>query len=559
MNVVFILIDDLGHYGISAYGAEKMGSVQDFFDEVEFETPNVDSLARDGVLCESAYTYPLCEPTRISLMSGQYNSRNFLESRAQHESDITFGDLFQRAGYETCMVGKWKQSRGTDSRPSKDYIYGFGWDEFCCFDVVSVGLRMIEPNIVKNGEVMNYKGINPETGRRYYGPDIFNEYALDFIDRNKDKPFFLYYPMVLMHDEHTPTPDTKPESIYDNHDVTKPSEYGAMKGDDRRYYPDMLSYADKMIGNVLKKLEEHNLDDNTLVVIMGDNGTKECFYYRLKDGSKYIGDKGSNKEGGTHVPLLLRAPGKIPAGKKYSSLVSVVDILPTLCDAVGVEVPNKDKVDGISFWDQATGKSDKDHRDHIYVWYNHKPSHPENLIEYAFTKEFKRYSPSALYPDKEGRFFDLRTDLFETFGKEKKKVPMAWQKYHYSGIEIDDLTREQKKAYDKLGKVLKAHAYVPVKGVEVRKSEVPLKIGATQKLECKIMPENATRRGVVWESSDPEIASVNKFGEITAHKKGSVTVSAYSWDDANPSSSARKGTIEYKTDGINGSANFLIQ
>ncbi len=561
MNVVFILIDDLGHYGISAYGAKKIGSTQGFFEDVEVKTPNVDSLARDGVLCESAYAYPLCEPTRIALMSGRYNSRNYIEARSQHESDITFGDLFQRAGYETCMVGKWKQSRGTDSRPGKDYLYAFGWNEFCCFDVVTEGPRMIDPNIVENGEVMNYKGIDPETGRRYYGPDIFNRYALDFIERNKEKPFFLYYPMVLMHDEHTPTPDTKPESIFDNHDMTKPSEYGHMKGDDRRYYPDMLRYADKMIGRVIDKLKETGLEENTLLVIMGDNGTKECFHHVLADGTKFIGDKGSNKEGGMHVPLLLRAPGKIPAGQRYESLVSVVDILPTLCDAAEIEVPNKDKIDGISFWPQATGKVEKNHRDSIYVWYSkHDFTNPENKIEYVFTKDFKRYAPSNLYPDAKGRFFDLRTDLFETAGKEKKKLPMTWMKFHYSGLEIDELTREQKKAYDELGKILAEHKHVPVKALEIRKSEIPLKVGETQTLTCKVLPANATRSGVIWKSSDPSIASVNKFGDVTAHKKGAVTISVYSWDDAQPLAGYRKMPKgEYATDGISGSTSFLIE
>ncbi len=557
MNVVFILIDDLGHHGISAYGNAKIGMLQQpgGFEEQLVETPRIDSLAEDGAIMERAYTYPLCEPTRIALMSGVTNLRNYHKPKSQHSSDITFGDLFQHNDYETCLVGKWKQTRG-----GKDYVSKFGWDEHCAFDVITEGYRMIDPDIVENGKVMNYKGIDPITGRRYYGPDIFNRYALDFIERNQDKPFFLWYSMVLMHDEHTPTPDTQPHSIFDNHDITKPSEYGFMKGDDRRYFPDMLRYADKMVGNVLDKLDELNLRDNTLVIVMGDNGTKECFYHVLEDGTKVLGDKGSMKEGGTHIPLLMRAPGKIAPKTSYDGLVSVVDILPTMCDSVGIEPLNKDNLDGKSFWDQVTGKTDKEHRDWVYLWYNANNTSDdlENVIECAFNKDFKRYAPSTLYP--EGRFFDLRTDLYEVAHHgdvEKKKVPKVWNKWHYSGLDLSKLDREQKAAYKELGKVLEQKDYVPVKSIEVRKSELPLAVGQTQQLECRVSPENATRKGLVWVSSDPKVATVNKFGEVTALKKGAVTITAYSWDDSIPL--ADGGKEKMKTDGIQSSTSFLIQ
>ena len=116
-NVVFILIDDLSHYGITAYGANRISSTQGFFTDVEFETPRIDSLATDGLRCDYAYAYPLCEPSRIALMSGRNNIRNYHQCKSQHESDITFGDLFQREDYETCIVGKWKQTRGTKNNP----------------------------------------------------------------------------------------------------------------------------------------------------------------------------------------------------------------------------------------------------------------------------------------------------------------------------------------------------------------------------------------------------------------------------------------------------------
>lgn len=524
-----------------------------FFENRPFSTPRIDSLADEGLLCEYAYTYPLCEPTRIALMSGKNNRRNFLHSKAQHASDITFGDLFNRAGYETGIVGKWKQTRGTEEIPAEQYLYEFGWDEFYCFDVNNhVGRRMIEPNFVFNGEIKNYRGIDPETGRRWYGPDIINRYALDFIERKKDEPFFLYYSMLLMHAEHTPTPDTVPASPYDNYDVSNtkpPHKYG----DDLRYYPDMLAYTDKLIGNVLDKLDELGLADNTMVVVMGDNGTRPEFKFTWPDGTVQTGFKGKHIDGGIHVPLLIRAPGRIPAKSKYSGLVYVTDLLPMLCDAAGVEIPHRDTIDGISFWPQAVGTSIQEHRDSICTWYT--GNHQEHLLEYAFDKRFKRYAPDAMYP--EGRFFEWANDLEEMAGAPvKKKIPKRWNRYRYAGLDLKNLTPEQQEAYDRLGKLLETKKYVPVERLQVIKSEVPVKPGQTSQLTCKVYPANATRNGIIWESSNPDIATVDKFGVLHALKKGAVTVHAYSWDDANPSATGQ-GPAYIKT-GITSSVNIKI-
>lgn len=552
-NVVLILIDDLGHYGVTAYGADRIGSTQGCFEDAEFSTPRMDGLAESGLLCEQAYAYPLCEPSRIALMSGKNNARNFLRPKAQHESDITFGDIFKRAGYATCIAGKWKQSRGTREIPGKEYVFEFGWDEFCCFDVTGEGRRMIEPFLVVNGKPKAFNGLDPETGRRWYGPDIFNRYALDFIERNRDKPFFLYYPMVLVHDEHTPTPDTQPASAFDAFDIHKPGEYGKMKGDERKYFPDMLAYTDKMIGNVLDRLDELGLAENTLVVVMGDNGTKECFTHLLPDGSVFTGGKGHNRENGLHVPLLLRWTNTIPAGRRYGGLVNLTDINPTLCEAAGIGHPHPEALDGISFWPQATGQ-DGEHRKAIYTWYNANKSVADltTLLEYVFDKNFKRYAPDANFPD--GRFFDLRIDRLEKAGDREVKV--GWNNWHRSGLDLSRLTPEQKIAYDRLGTELDAHRYVAVKSLEVIKSEALLVVGRKQVLEVRVLPGNATRKNVVWESNDPSIVAVDKFGVLTARKPGEAIITAYSWDDAYPVSA--NASRAYSVDGIHSSVSVGV-
>ncbi|MEM9235614.1 MAG: sulfatase-like hydrolase/transferase [Verrucomicrobiota bacterium] len=558
-NVVLILLNDVSHYSVTAYGAEKItcDDPRGSFENVPFATPRMDSLAMEGARCDWAFTYPLCEPTRIALMSGKNNRRNFLQPKAQHASDITFGDLFQRASYSTALAGKWKQTRGTKGVSAEKYIHEFGWDEFFAFDVNNrVGRRMIEPNFVLNGEIKNYRGIDPETGRRYYGPDLINRYALDFIERKKDEPFFLYYSMVLMHTERTPTPDTIPESVYDDYDVEAKGN-GKLLGDDPSFYPDMLHYADKMIGKLLDKLEETDLDDNTIVLLMGDNGTRPEYFFTFPDGSVRQAYKGKNIEGGIQVPLLIRAPDRIPAGSVYDGMVYVTDILPMLCEATGVELPNHDKIDGISFWSQLTGKSSKAPRNSITTWYlgNNHYTQEEHVLEYAFDKRFKRYAPDTMYPD--GRFFEWGSDPLEEAGAPvKKKIPKRWNRYRYAGLDLKKLTPEQRKAYDRLGGELESHRHVPVKRLEVTAEESSLSTGQTMQLNCRIHPANATRNGVIWESSDPNVASIDKFGLLTAYQPGKVTIQAYSWDDANPS--AKNEGKAYSRGGISSSVEVTV-
>lgn len=546
-NVVLILIDDLSHYGVNAYGGVKINSALGRFEGLPFSTPRIDEIAREGVRCENAFAYPLCENTRIALMSGLNNDRNFLHCKRQHASDITFGDVFQRAGYATGIFGKWKQTRGTKEIPGEKYIFEFGWDEFCCFDVINdVGQRFINPHLIINGEVHDYRGrtdLDPETGRRWYGPDICNRHALSFIDKNKDRPFFLYYPMMLVHDEHKPTPDTRPESLFDNFDEVTHNRDGH-SGDDHRYIAEMINYTDRLIGKVVDRLEEHGLTDNTLIIVMGDNGTKEAFTHTLEDGSIYPGRKGGNTDNGLHVPLVIKMPSAISpenGGRTYGGLVNLTDVFPTIADAAGLDIPQREKLDGISFWKQMSGENAEEHREVIYTWYpgNNHYQNDTAILRYAFNKNFKRYAPTHLY--QEGRFFDLRSDPLEREGGTYKRL--RWGVRQYAGLDLDALTPEQQAAYDMLGSVISEHDYVAVEELRIDAVKTELAAGESTSLTCEVIPPRATRFRTIWESSDPSIASIDKFGEITAHKSGEIRVRVFSWDDAYPTSNNADSTF----------------
>lgn len=561
-NVVFFLIDDLNHFGLSCYGAERVSSTQGYFKDVPLRTPHIDSLAENGLRCDQAYVTPLCESTRVALMTGMHNGRNFVRCKALHESQITFSDVFQRAGYATGMFGKWKQSRGTPEVPGLDYISQFGWDDYLCFDVHNKAkgwLRHLDPTLVENGVETRYEGLDPATGRRWFGPDLCNRAALKFIDEHKDEPFFLYYPLLLVHDEHTPTPDTRPRSAYDNFDTMAPNKFGHLKGDDRRYFPDMLAYMDKMVGRVLEKLDEHALRENTLVMVMGDNGAKACFSFAMKDGRVFVGGKGFHRDNGEHVPLIFSWPGEIPAGspggiRGYEGIFDVVDVYPTLLEACGIAIPNADKIDGRSAWPQITGRRPNHHRKVLYKWYNGNNPFTDvsGAVSYAQTSEFKRYAPHQGFPN--GRFFDLRTDRNEEAGKRGPKV--GWEHYHHHGLDVSKLTRDQQAAYDHLGKVLEVSSYTPVAALQLIKGEPPVRVGDQRQLECRIEPRNATRRNVVWQSSDPAVATVDKFGVLTARRKGRVEITAYSWDDALPVAAGQ--SKPYRKDGISDSVTIEI-
>ncbi len=556
-NVILILIDDLSYFGVSAYGLESLTSVNKEFVDEKISTPNIDQLAREGIMCSHAYAHALSEATRVALMTGMNNGRNYIETKALHESQITFSDVFQQNGFATGMYGKWKQSRGSNEIPAAEHISAFGWDDYTCFDMVTAKQRHINPDLVVNDVVTNYNNRtdkDPRTENRWFGPDIFNYRAIDFIEKNKDQQFFMYYPLVLIHDEHKPTPDSSPAGIFDSVDESN-------KNDMREYLPDMIRYADKMIGRVVDKVDELGLRENTLIVVMGDNGSKEFIHFNMKDGATHQGGKGQTKYTGEQVPLILSMPGTIPSNasgaiRRYEPAVDVTDIYPTILTAAKLEIPNADKIDGVSFWEQMVGRDNKPHRDNIYKWYN--ANFPQErldlMVRYAQTPEFKYYAPHDKYT--EGRFFDLRTDPLEEHGEQGRKL--GWMKFWYEGLNIKRLTADQKAAYETLKKEVERHSYTKVESIEIGKAPKSLAVGKELTLSHTVKPTNATRNGVIWHSSNPDIAEVNKFGTVTAHKAGTTTITLYSWDDAHPVASVKlKGG--YKTDGMKDQVDIIVK
>jgi arylsulfatase A len=365
-NIVLIMADDFGYECVTANGGQS------------YQTPQLDRLAATGMRFEQCHVQPLCTPTRVQLMTGQYNVRNYIEFGSMDPKATTFAHVLKGAGYATGICGKWQLGVASDS-PQR-----FGFDDAFLWHHMRRESRYPSPGFEHNGVAKDYKG--------GYGPKVVNDFALDFITRHKDRPFFLYYPMLLTHSPFQPTPDG---ADWD------PSA-GERGNNHAKNFAGMVAYMDKMVGRLVARLDELGLRDNTLVVFLGDNGTGVDITSKFK-GQSYAGGKGRSTARGTHVPLIANWPGKISAGKVNGDLVASVDLLPTICAAAGVTVPSTIPPDGQSFLPQLLGNKSAP-REWAYFWYapdgGAKPKY-----EFAMTTEYKLY--------RDGTFFDLGADRFE--------------------------------------------------------------------------------------------------------------------------------------------------
>ena len=358
-NVILIMADDFGYECVRSNGGES------------YQTPNLDRLAVEGMRFEHCHSQPLCTPTRVQLMTGKYNVRNYLNFGTLVRTETTFGHLMKGAGYATGICGKWQLGK------EKDSPQHFGFDESLLWQQTRRPPRYANPGLELNGEEKEY----PEGS---YGPLLINDFALDFVTRHKDVPFFLYYPMILTHDPYQPTPDS-PE--------WDPKTKSESKQRDGKHFAEMVAYMDKMIGQLDTKLGELGIRENTLLMFIGDNGTGRGVTSRFQ-GADYSGGKGGTTHSGHHVPFIASWPAVMKRGKVNRDLISCADFLPTLCAAAEVAVPAN--LDGVSFLPQLRGESGTP-RESIYLWYSPRQKLDLSVTELAFDHRFKLYRSGELY------------------------------------------------------------------------------------------------------------------------------------------------------------------
>lgn len=347
-NVLVILCDDIGAHELALYGHPV------------HQTPSLDELGRTGIWFTTGYSTPICHPTRFEIMTGQYGHHNGVYhfpgrpggptedvGADDISSHLTFGKIFQQAGYATAHAGKWQLS---GKHPG--LIRECGFDEYCMWaykhnlpkGVEHTGAwegkpgqktaRYWHPSIVKNGRYL-------ESTEDTYGPDVFSDFLLDFIDRADDKPFFVYYPMALAHGPFFSTPDS-----------TKTREDRFKQ--DRRHWQANVEYADKIVGKLMAGLVKLGKRDNTLVIFVGDNGTAG-------------NGKSQTTEMGARVPFIMNGPGLVREIGESRELVDLSDIVPTICEVAGIQLPEGHIIDGVSLAPYLRGET-RPLREWIYAY-----------------------------------------------------------------------------------------------------------------------------------------------------------------------------------------------
>ncbi|NQU53990.1 MAG: sulfatase-like hydrolase/transferase [Bacteroidetes bacterium] len=376
-NIVLIMADDMGYECIGANGS------------TEYLTPNIDRLSENGLRFEHAYSQPLCTPSRVKIMTGKFNYRNYEDFGYLNTNQKTFGNLMQDAGYATLIAGKWQLNglnRDNENNQDVNRPYHFGFDEYCLWQLNRAkkdGERFANPLVTQNGKDLP-RDVNA------YGPQIFADYISDFIDRKAEQPFFVYYPMVLVHDPFVPTPDS-PEWADPSRRYEK----------DTAYFADMVNYTDKIIGQLEAKLKEKGVWENTLFIFTGDNGTHPSVVSST-NYAQVTGGKGFTKNTGNHVPFVFSWPEQMKGKRVVESIISFVDILPTICDAAGVNLLDF-KTDGKSILPIVTDQN-QTIQDKIFIHYS--PRWGGKLHNrWVMNDEYKLYQ--------DGRFFNTVKDTSE--------------------------------------------------------------------------------------------------------------------------------------------------
>jgi len=374
-NVIIILTDDQGWGDVAAHGNEYL------------RTPNQDRLHQEGPKMERFYTCPVCAPTRASLMSGRYNFRTraidtYLGRAMMDPEEVTLAEILRDAGYRTGLFGKWHLG---DNYPMRAMDKGF--EEALghngggmCQPADFEGNTYFDPVLWHNGKQEQHTG---------YCTDIFGDAAVEFIEKHKDEPFFVYLSTNAPH---------SPLQIGDEW----ADSYREMGLNDTfaRVYG-MIENIDHNVGKLLDKLDELAIAENTIVIFMGDNGPCGSQSHegevRFNAGLRDI--KGTVYEGGIRVPCFMRWPGKFLPELKVDRIAHLIDIVPTIAAACGAALPEGVKTDGVDLLPLLTGEiepGDRPDRTLFTQW--HRGDEPERYRGCAaFCQQYKLVDGKELY------------------------------------------------------------------------------------------------------------------------------------------------------------------
>ncbi len=343
-NIVIILADDLGWADVSFNG------------RTEWSTPNLDRMAREGTCFKRFYTASVvCAPSRAALLTGRYGIHNGVTGNSSLDlpaDEVTIAEALKPHGYTTALFGKWHHGAPRPGSKTHTHPLDQGFDEFFGFVNAKHGWQKFPT------ELMTGREMKPSQG---YADTLFTDHAVDFINRKKDRPFFLYLPYIAPHGlQEAPEEDIKAN-------LSKvPDKLCAT-------YAAQITRMDKEIGRVMAALKENSLDDNTLLVFSSDHGAtfetiQKGTTARLDSNKPFRGHKRQLWEGGIRVPGIVRWPGKVPAGVVSQEIIHMCDLFPTVLAGAGAPVDKKLKVDGTNVLDVFLGKSKSPDRILFWEW-----------------------------------------------------------------------------------------------------------------------------------------------------------------------------------------------
>lgn len=362
-NVVLILADDIGYECLASNGGTS------------YRTPRLDRMAAEGQRFLEAHATPLCTPSRAELLTGRHGFRNYERFGYLDPAERTLGAMFSDAGYATCVTGKWQLSYGVDDarRPA-----AFGFDTWCLWNTTEDrGGRYADPRLNVDGELLDFPG--------EFGPDLCCAHGLRFADEHRDRPFFLYYPMILPHSPFVRTPGSPPG------ERSKEELFG-----------DMVGHTDLIVGRLLDGLEELGIAEDTLVIFVGDNGTHRAITSRWQ-GGEVRGGKAHLRAAGTHVPMVARWPGRIEPAE-VEDLVTLVDFAPTLAEICGLDLGAEAGEHGVSFAGRLV-RGEPAPREWIFWHYDPRWNVPGRPGRAVYDGRFKLHH--------DGQLFDVRADRDE--------------------------------------------------------------------------------------------------------------------------------------------------
>lgn len=442
-NIVYILADDLGYGDIGCYGQTKI------------ETPHIDALARNGKKFTQHYAFAVCAPSRYLLMTGISSGSAYIRGNHEWEqrgpvwdfkameanpmlegqfpipdSTVTIAEVLKSAGYATALVGKWglgtPASPGHPNRQGFDYFYGYIcqrqdhtyynghlWENE---DRVAIDNKIVDP-AVKFPEGLdplnpaNYEGYQ----QQYYGPDYLIKAALNFIDKNKSKPFFLYYPTPLPH-----VSLQAPKRLVDYYHQKFGDEKPFLGGSyfpcryPRATYAAMITLLDEQVGQIVAQLKKNGLYENTIIMFCSDNGPASnagvdpVFFNSAGPFKGSAGwGKGYLREGGIRAPFIVQWPGKVKAGSSSDHVSATIDMMPTICELLQLPVP--EKVQGLSVLPEILGHTPRQ-KQHEYLYFEYPEYGGQQAVRMGKWKAIRR---NLMKGQIVTELYDLSSDLQE--------------------------------------------------------------------------------------------------------------------------------------------------